>query len=130
MDFLKKEGYTQKQIDEFEELADKRNLDKLRKAVGHWRAHVNREPDDTQLLPVCMERWKLYTKMRKIINHWLDFITVKQEPLKAELKRYFDRWKFHFNSKDAYLNRQGRQYLLNRCIKSQRELNKLTEEEV
>ena len=105
MDFLKKEGYTQKQIDEFEELADKRNLDKLRKAVGHWRAHVNREPDDTQLLPVCMERWKLYTKMRKIINHWLNFITVKQEPLKAELKRYFDRWKFHFNSKDAYLNR-------------------------
>jgi hypothetical protein len=46
LDFLKQEGYSQKQRDEFEELAEKRNLDKLRRAVGHWRAHVAREPDD------------------------------------------------------------------------------------
>ena len=85
-DFLKNEGYTEKQIGQFEELAEQRNLDKLRRAVGHWRAHVNRVPDDHQLLPIVINRWKQFTQMRKIINHWLDFITTKKEPLKANLK--------------------------------------------
>jgi uncharacterized protein YjiS (DUF1127 family) len=86
MDFLKDEGYTEKQIGQFEELAEQRNLDKLRRAVGHWRAHINRVPDDNQLLPIVINRWKQFTQMRKIINHWLDFITTKKEPLKANLK--------------------------------------------
>lgn len=111
-------------------MAEQRNLDKLRKAVGHWRAHVNREPDDTQLLPICINRWKQFVQMRKIVNHWLNFITEKKEPLKANLKQYFDRWKYHFNAKDAHLNRQNREYLLNRAIQSQQELNTLTELEV
>lgn len=123
LDFLKKEGYTQKQRDEFEDLSEKRNLDKIRRAIGHWRAHVNKEPDDMQLLPIVMERWKFYTKMRKVINHWLDFITIKKEPMKADMKRYWDRWKFGFATKDANLNRQSREYLMDRCIKTQKELN-------
>lgn len=130
VDFMREEGYTQKQIDECEELAETRNLDKLRKAVCHWQAHVNQEPDDNRLLPIVMQRWKFYTKMRKLVNHWLDFITVKKEPLRAEMKRYFERWKFHFNVKDANLNRQNRATLMKRCVESQRELNKTTEEEV
>lgn len=68
--------------------------------------------------------------MRKIINHWLNFITEKKEPLKANLKQFFNRWKYHFNAKDAHLNRQNREYLLNRAIQSQQELNNLTEQEV
>ena len=91
---------------------------------------MNQVPDDSKLLPIVIKRWKFYTKMRKIINHWLNFITVKKEPLKSEMKRFFDRWKFHFNGKDAHLNRQNRAYLLNRCVNSQKELNKVTEEEV
>lgn len=77
-----------------------------------------------------MNRWRFYTKMRKIINHWLDFITVKKEPLKADIKRYFDKWKYHFNSKDAFLNRENRKYLLDRAVKSQQELNSIIEEEL
>lgn len=119
LDFLKKEGYTEKQIGQFDELADQRNFDKLRKAVGHWQAHVNREPDDTQLLPICINRWKQYTQMRKIINHWLNFITERREPLKVSLKQFFNRWKYHFNAKDAFLNKQNRDYLVDRAIQSQ-----------
>jgi hypothetical protein len=37
-DFLRKEGYTQKQIDAFEEKAENRNLDRIRRTIGHWRA--------------------------------------------------------------------------------------------
>ena len=33
IDFLGKEGYTQKQIDAFEEQAEKRNLDKIRRTI-------------------------------------------------------------------------------------------------
>lgn len=54
--------------------------------------------------------------MRKIIKHWLDFITIKKEPFKADIKKAFDKWKFHFNGKDAFLNRQAIYYIRSRCI--------------
>ena len=125
-----KEGYTQKQIDAFEEQAEKRNLDKIRRTIGHWRAFTLAIPDDTRLLPISMNRWREYVQRRKIIKHWLDFITIRNEPFKADLKRAFDKWKFHFNGKDAFLNKQHKDYIVNRCIQSQKELNKINEAEV
>jgi len=56
-------------------MAEKRSMDKLKKALGHWQAHVMGKDYDGDLLPIYLNRWKFYTKMRKIINHWLDFIT-------------------------------------------------------
>lgn len=78
-------------------MAEKRGLDKIRKAVCHWRAFTLDEPDDNKLKPIALNRWKQYTQMRKIIKHWLDFITIKSEPIKADLKKSFDKWKFHFS---------------------------------
>ena len=73
-------------------------MDKLRKAMGHWQAHVNGKPFDGNLLPIYLNRWKFYTKMRKIINYWLDFVTSREDPMKSNIKRFFDKWKYHFKN--------------------------------
>lgn len=50
--------------------------------------------------------------------------------MKADLKRAFDKWKFHYNGQDAFLNKQNIDYIKNRAIQSQRELDKWNEKEV
>ena len=45
------------------------------------------------------DRWRRFVKFRKIVKHWLDFMTNRQEHEKADMSHMFNKWKFHFSDK-------------------------------
>jgi hypothetical protein len=120
---LTEEGFTPQQIAEFEEKAEARNLDKLRKSIGHWRAYTLGEDDDSRLLPIFINRWKQYVVMRKILKRWLNVITDQADPIKADMRLFFDRWRFHFADKEAALQNLTKDQCLRRAVNAQKRLN-------
>ena len=118
------EGFTDYQIEDVAQNADKRGLELLRKSVARWR-HCN--GSDDYLKPKMFDRWRRWIKMRKIVRHWLDFLTNRQEHKKADMSYCFNKWKHHFADKQNNLQKKTRAQLMQRAVLAAKRLEVLAE---
>ena len=94
------EGFAPHQIEEVSSSAVDKSKELLAKSVARWK-HWN--GTDDYLKPKMFDRWRQYVKMRKIVKHWLDFLTNRQQHQKADLSYAFNKWKHHFSDKEDAL---------------------------
>lgn len=99
------EGFTQNQIDDVSHNAKLRGQDLLSKSIGRWK-HWN--GTDDYLKPKMFDRWRRFVHFRKIVKHWLDFMTNRQLHVKADLSHSFNKWKFFFSDKQNLLQKRTR----------------------
>jgi len=69
---MESEGFTSHQIEDVAHNADRKGLELLARSVARWK-HCN--GTDDYLKPKMFDRWRKWIKMRKIVRHWLDFLT-------------------------------------------------------
>ena len=65
--------------------------------------------------------------MRRIVRHWLNFLTNRQEHQKADLGHAFGKWKHFFSDKQDALQRRTRAQLLTRAVKAAKRLEVLAD---
>lgn len=53
--------------------------------------------------PKMFDRWRRWVKFRKIVRHWLAFLTNRQQLGKADLSYCFNKWKHYFADKQNIL---------------------------
>ena len=94
------EGFTNYQVQDVTDNAEKKANELLARSVARWK-HWN--GTDDYLKPKMFDRWRQYIKMRKIVRHWLDFLTNRQQHEKADLSYCFNKWKHHFSDKQNML---------------------------
>ena len=94
------EGFTPNQIEDVAFKASKKSLELISRSIGRWK-HWNRTDD--YLKPKMFDRWRRFIQFRKIVKHWLDFITNRQQHQKADMSYCFNKWKFFFNDKQNNL---------------------------
>ena len=69
---MKSEGFNEYQVEEISHSGDIKAHELLAKSIGRWK-HWN--GTDDYLKPKMFDRWRKWIKMRKIVKHWLDFLT-------------------------------------------------------
>ena len=94
------EGFTNYQVQDVTDNAEKKANELLARSVARWK-HWN--GTDDYLKPKMFDRWRQYIQMRKIVRHWLDFLTNRQQHEKADLSYCFNKWKHHFSDKQNML---------------------------
>jgi len=80
--------------------ADKKGLELIARSVArmkHWNG------TDDYLKPKMFDRWRKFVQFRKIVKHWLEYMTNRQEHQKADLSHSFNKWKFFFADKQNAL---------------------------
>lgn len=80
--------------------ANRKGLELLRRSVARWK-HWNGTED--YLKPKMFDRWRRWVKFRKIVRHWLAFLTNRQQLGKADLSYCFNKWKHYFADKQNIL---------------------------
>ena len=96
----------------------------MARAIGrmkHWNG------TDDYLKPKMFDRWRQFVKFRKIVKHWLDFLTNRQQAHKADLSYCFNKWKFHFPDKQNHLQKKTRAELMKRAVLAAKRLQVLAE---
>ena len=73
------------------------------------------------------DRWRRFVQFRKIVKHWLDFITNRQQHQKADMSYCFNKWKFFFNDKQNNLQKKTRTQLMNRGVLAAKRLDALAD---
>ena len=78
------------------------------------------------LKPKMFDRWRFFVKMRKLTKHWLNYIENRLTPVKADMARAFDIWKYNLGRKNKTLH-QGLDidYLRRRAVAADKELEGL-----
>ena len=87
------EGFTNYQVEDVTQRATQKSNELLARSIArlkHWNG------TDDYLKPKMFDRWRRFVKMRKIVRHWLDFLTNRQQHGKADLSHAFNRWKFFY----------------------------------
>ena len=103
------EGFTNYQVDAVTINAEKRSNELLAKSIArikHWNG------TDDYLKPKMFDRWRRFVAFRKIIKHWLDFMTNRQAHGKADLSHMFNKWKFFYSDQQNLLQKNTRAQLL------------------
>lgn len=60
---------------------------------------------------MAFDRWKEYVALRKLMKHWLKFVTKRGEPGKADIAKAFDRWRQKDNLEFDKLDKLSRAVL-------------------
>ena len=107
------EGFTDYQVNDVFHSADKKGLELIARSIGRWKCWNG---TDDYLKPKMFDRWRQFVKMRKIVKHWLDMITNRQQHKKADLSYCFNKWKHFFSDKEGHLQRKTRAMLKNRAV--------------
>ena len=118
------EGFTNYQVDAVTINAEKRSNELLAKSIArikHWNG------TDDYLKPKMFDRWRRFVAFRKIIKHWLDFMTNRQAHGKADLSHMFNKWKFFYSDQQNLLQKNTRAQLLQRAVKAAKRLEMLAE---
>ena len=69
---MKDEGFTNYQVEDVTNRADARSNELLARSIArmkHWNG------TDDYLKPKMFDRWRRFVKFRKIVKHWLEFLT-------------------------------------------------------
>jgi len=90
------EGFTDYQVVDVAHAAERKGLELLARGIGRWKCWNG---TDDYLKPKMFDRWRAFVKMRKIVKHWLDVISNRQEHKKADLSYSFLKWKHFFADK-------------------------------
>ena len=97
-DFLKKEGYDDKEIlDALKEEKSKQNNLMLRtvRRMQHYNS-------DLYLKPKVFDKWMQFVHLRKLFKYWLGFADKKGEFIQSDKHWAFDKWKKYYPaSKDT-----------------------------
>ena len=101
--FMKKEGFTDRQIDEIANKGQDKGDSILKKAIGRWKVHS--KDQDGYLQTKMFDRWRQYVHMRKIVKYWLNFIENRQQVVKSDLSHAFNKWKHTFSDKHRELQK-------------------------
>mmetsp|Transcript_23761 Transcript_23761/g.29564 ORF Transcript_23761/g.29564 Transcript_23761/m.29564 type:complete len:133 (+) Transcript_23761:4587-4985(+) len=118
------EGFTSYQIEDVAHNANRKGLELIARSVARWK-HMNGTHD--YLKPKMFDRWRAFIKMRKIVRHWLEFITNRQEHKKADLSYCFLKWKHFFADKQNCLQRKTRAQLKTRAVLAAKRLEVLAD---
>jgi len=82
---------------------------------------------DDYLKPKMFDRWRAWVKMRKIVKHWLGYLSNRQQHRKADLSFCFLKWKHFFADKQNHLQRRTRAQLKNRACQAAKRLEVLAD---
>lgn len=118
------EGFTEHQINDVSHKATLKGLDLLGSSIGRWKCWNG---TDDYLKPKMFDRWRKFVHYRRIVKHWLDFMTNRQQHVKADMSHCFNKWKFFFTDKENLLQKQTRAQLLTRAVKAAKSLENLAE---
>ena len=99
------EGFTEHQIEDVANRASDKGLELLGRAIGRWKCWNG---TDDYLKPKMFDRWRRFVAMRRIVKHWLAFLTNRQAHVKADLSYCFNKWKFFFSDKQNHLQKRTR----------------------
>lgn len=123
--FMRDQGYTEKEIEEAVKKTDTRAKTLMARAIARFKHYT--EEDDLYLKPKMFDRWVMYVKMRKLLRHWLQYIENRQKHHKADLAAAFDRWKYHYPGVHNAYSRETRDNLLKRAVENGKRLQQLAD---
>ena len=72
---LASEGFKDYEVEEVAHKANVKSQELLAKSIGRWKCWNG---TDDYLKPKMFDRWRRWLQMRKIVKHWLDFMTNRQ----------------------------------------------------
>ena len=96
------EGFTDYQVDDVTQRAQQKSNELLARSIArikHWNG------TDDYLKPKMFDRWRRFVKFRKIVRHWLDFMTNRQQHGKADMGHAFNKWKFFYTDQQNLLQK-------------------------
>ena len=99
------EGFRNYEVDELTQGAIAKQREHLARSIGRWRCC---DGTDNYLKPKMFDRWRRFVAMRRIVKHWLAFLTNRQAHVKADLSYCFNKWKFFFSDKQNHLQKRTR----------------------
>ena len=97
---MTEEGFTPTEVQNVSDKANAKGLELLARSIGRWKCW---DGSDNYLKPKMFDRWRQWMAMRKVVKHWLDFLTNRQEHQKADLSYCFLKWKHHFSDQQNAL---------------------------
>ena len=118
------EGFTEHQIEDVAQRAGDKGLELLRRSIGRWKCWNG---TDDYLKPKMFDRWRRFVQMRRIVKHWLNFLTNRQQHVKADLGHCFNKWKFFFSDRQNHLQKRTRAQLLQRAVAAAKRLEVLAD---
>ena len=121
---MKSEGFNDYQVEEVAHSADNRWRELLAKSIGRWKCCNG---TDDYLKPKMFDRWRKWIKMRKIVKHWLDFLTNRQQHKQADLSHAFLKWKHFFADKQSHLQKHTLAQLKKRGVLAAKRLDVLAD---
>ena len=121
---MKSEGFNEYQVEEIAHSGDIKAHELLAKSIGRWK-HWN--GTDDYLKPKMFDRWRKWIKMRKIVKHWLDFLTNRQQHKQADVSHAFLKWKHFFADKQNNLQRHTYAQLKKRAVLAAKRLEQLAD---
>lgn len=90
--FLRDEAYTPIEIHRISQWARGRTKEYLARTITRMQ-HYDSKDGDKYLKPKMFDRWKLFTRVRKLIRYLLNNMENRMQPVKADLSVAFIRWK-------------------------------------
>jgi len=123
--FMEDQGYTKPEIEQVVEQAKGRVRELLARAVARMKHYTT--DDDLYLKPKMFDRWRMYVKMRKLVRHWMNYISNRQSHHRADLAVAFDRWKYYYPGVHAKYQRHTRDQLLKRAVAAGQKLYALAD---
>ena len=121
---MTQEGFTSHQIDDVAHKADQKSLELIARSIGRWKTWNG---TDDYLKPKVFDRWRRFVHYRKIVKHWLDFMSNRQQHGKADLSFCFLKWKHFFADKQNLLQRRTYAQLKTRAVLAAKRLDTLAD---
>jgi hypothetical protein len=98
MQALKEEGFPDDQVKELVKGAIRQRREKIEKTLSRMLCYKNGKlnhhltPLELYLLPWCIDQWRKWTRHRKLMRYWLNYVTIKTSH-KRPMIETFNKWK-------------------------------------
>jgi len=76
----------------------------------------------------CLDRWKKFTRIRKLVSHTLRLCENRTQDVKADLSYAFNKWKNDYQNMDTGLCRLPYQALKDIGVRTSFQVNKVADE--
>ena len=99
IEFMRKEGFTEEEIQDKLKKLKENNQDKMQKMIKRWQLPAEKRP-----LIKYLDRWMLWLKMRKLMKYHLRWCNNVINPAKCDIQWAFKKWNQSDKRLAEYLN--------------------------
>lgn len=122
---MKDERFSDDEINQFyKDNVKNRNENIMRKYI----IQMKMKGREDNVIVYCLDRWKKFTRMRKLVSHTLRLCENRTQEVKADLSYAFDKWKNDNQNMDTTLCKLSYQTLKEIGVKTSFQVNKVADE--